>query len=204
MEKLTQKERETRTVLLHPHNIYLTLLLGSITILFLAFSIAYIYSRSDNNFTPIQLPFIFYLSTLVLVGSSYTMLLAKKAYLADDTEKYQQVLLYTIMLSLLFMIMQFFGWRDLLTSDVLMTTSTLSAYVWLISGLHFAHVIAGLPFLLLFYYTARKRMKEPVSVLVYFSDADKRMKLRLLTIYWHFLDILWIYLVLFFTINYLI
>ena len=46
-------------------------------------------------------------------------------------------------------------------------------------------------------------MKEPVSVLVYFSDPEKRLKLRLLTIYWHFLDGLWIYLVLFFWVNYL-
>jgi cytochrome c oxidase subunit 3 len=65
-----------------------------------------------------------------------------------------------------------------------------------------AHVIAGLPFLVMFYRTACKRMVDPVTVLVYFSDPEKRLKLRLLTVYWHFLDGLWIYLVLFLGINY--
>jgi cytochrome c oxidase subunit 3 len=59
----------------------------------------------------------------------------------------------------------------------------------------------GLPFLYLFYRAAKKYMIDPVTVLVYFSDPEKRLKLRLLTIYWHFLDLLWIYLVLFFGIN---
>ena len=49
-----------------------------------------------------------------------------------------------------------------------------------------------------FIYQARYHMKEPVSVLVYFSDPEKRLNLRLLGIYWHFLDVLWIYLVVFF------
>ena len=47
-------------------------------------------------------------------------------------------------------------------------------------------------------------MKEPVTVLVYFSDPEKRLRLRLLTIYWHFLDGLWIFLVLFLLANYFI
>jgi cytochrome c oxidase subunit 3 len=44
-------------------------------------------------------------------------------------------------------------------------------------------------------------MKEPVSVLVYFSDPDKKMKLEMLSTYWHFLDGLWVFLVLFFLVN---
>jgi cytochrome c oxidase subunit 3 len=74
-------------------------------------------------------------------------------------------------------------------------------YLYAISGLHFAHVVAGLPFLLLFIITAYRRMKEPVSVLIYFSDPNKLMRLELLTIYWHFLDILWLVLVGFFIVN---
>jgi len=65
-------------------------------------------------------------------------------------------------------------------------------------------LLFGIPFLAWFYWMAKKKMVEPVSVLVYFSDPEKKLRLRLLTIYWHFLDGLWIYLVLFFWINYLI
>jgi cytochrome c oxidase subunit 3 len=92
----------------------------------------------------------------------------------------------------------------LFNQAIYINSDTSAGYLYVISGLHFAHVIGGIPFLGYFIWQARKKMQEPVSVLVYFSDPEKRLKLRLLTIYWHFLDALWIYLVLFFFINYLV
>lgn len=194
---------DDRSMAFHPYNIIMMLTIGSLTMLFLALTAAFIYSRVQNgvNMSTIHFPPIFLVNTLILLASSATMQWAKKCYLRDDTEKYQQALLYTILLSLLFMISQFFAWNSLFSSDIFINSDLSASYLYLISGLHFAHVIAGLPFLILFLRTARLRMKEPVSVLVYFSDPEKRLKLRLLTIYWHFLDGLWIYLVLFFLIN---
>ena len=153
---------------------------------------------------PIKLPDIFIINTLILIASSATMVWAKRCYKEDNTKGYQSALLATMILSLIFMAAQFVGWRALFSQDIFINSDNSAGYLYLISGLHFAHVIAGLPFLAMFLWRARKDMKEPVSVLVYFSDPEKRLKLRLLTIYWHFLDFLWIYLVLFFWINYLI
>lgn len=102
------------------------------------------------------------------------------------------------------MIAQAWGWYWLFSNNLKLNTSTTVGYLYVISILHLLHVVAGLPFLYIFWNTAKKRMVEPVSVLVYFSDPEKRLKLRLLTIYWHFLDILWIYLALFFLVNWLI
>lgn len=188
----------------HPYNVILGLLLFSISALFLSLSLAFIYSRIQNGLPPIKLPNIFLFNTLILLASSATMVWAKKAYKKDDTVQYQQALLATICLSLLFMIAQFYGWYQLFSQEIFINSDNSAGYLYVISGLHFAHVIAGLPFLGSFLWVAYKRMKEPVSVLVYFSDPEKRLRLRLLTIYWHFLDALWIYLVLFFWINYLI
>lgn len=188
----------------HPHNVMLILGLFGITALFLAFSASFIYTRVQSDLPPIKMPPLFLFNTLILLGSSATMVWAKRSYKADQTQRYQLALWSTIGLSLLFLVMQFFAWGQLLQQNIFLTTDNSAAYLYLISGLHFAHVIAGLPFLAVFLYTARKRMREPVSVLIYFSDPEKRLKLRLLTIYWHFLDGLWIYLVLFFWLNYLI
>ena len=172
--------------------------------LFLALSAAYLYTRIDMGIPPIRLPNIFFLNTLILLASSYMLNQAQKAYKEDNTEKYIQSLFITIILSGLFMIAQAIGWANLFQGNIGITHSTTASYLYVISALHFAHVLAGLPFLILFLHTARKQMKEPVSVLVYFSDPEKRLKLKLLTNYWHYLDFLWIYLVLFFWINYLI
>ena len=108
------------------------------------------------------------------------------------------------MLTFLFLVLQIIGWQQLFSQNIFINSSTSASYLYVISGLHFAHVVAGIPFLGIFLYTAWKRMREPVSVLVYFSDPEKKLKLRLLTLYWHFIDALWIYLVLFFWINYLV
>lgn len=202
--KKTVEENEYSNFAFHPYNVILMLVLAGITALFLALSTALVYTRVQNQLPPIQLPWIFALNTLILVGSSVTIYWAKKCYLADDTKNYQNALWATVFLSLLFMVMQTYGWIELFNNNVSITSSNSAAYLYVISALHFAHVIAGLPFLGAFLHVARKRMQEPVSVLIYFSDPEKRLKLRLLTIYWHFLDALWVYLVLFFFINYLI
>jgi cytochrome c oxidase subunit 3 len=146
-------------------------------------------------------PILFVLNTAILLASSWTMVRAKRRYLSDNTIGYQQNLRYTIWLSLLFAIMQAVAWWWLFQNNITLGTSTTAGFLYVISFVHLAHVLAGLPFLILFYQTAKKRMVDPVTVLVYFSDPEKRLRLRLLTIYWHFLDFLWIYLVLFFALN---
>ena len=184
----------------HPHNVLLVLVLASITVIFLTLTSSFLYSRALSGAPPIKLPLIFLLNTAILLGSSATMHWAKKSYLDDDTPNYQRALGVTIILSLVFLVLQFTGWRELIRDNVFFQTHTSASYLYLISILHFLHVIAGLPFLALFLQAARTRMVDPVSVLVYFSDPEKRLKLRLLTLYWHFLDALWIYLVVFFLV----
>lgn len=192
---------EYRNFAFHPYNVLLILVLFSISALFLAFSVAFIYTRVQSELPPIDLPVIFVFNTLILLASSGAMVWAKRAYKADNTRNYQRALIATIVLSIVFLVAQYIGWRQLFNQAVFINSDNSASYLYVISGLHFAHVIAGLPFLCIFLWQAYRRMKEPVSVLVYFSDPEKRLKLRLLTIYWHFLDALWIYLVLFFWIN---
>ncbi len=180
----------------HPQNILLFLVLMGISALFLSLSAAFVYTRVQNGLPPLRLPNIFILNTLILLASSGTMVWAKRAYKADHTRHYQRALIATLALSIVFMIAQSIGWYTLFTQAVFINSNNSAAYLYVISIVHFAHVI--------FIWRARKHMKEPVTVLVYFSDPEKQLKLRLLTIYWHFLDGLWIYLVLFFWINYLV
>ncbi|MCB9080697.1 MAG: cytochrome c oxidase subunit 3 [Lewinellaceae bacterium] len=192
---------EYQSFAFHPYNVLLMLTLFGLGALFLALSLSFVYTRVQNGLPPIQLPPIFLANTLILMASSWMMIRAKQAYLADNTVAYQRALIWTILLSIVFMAAQAIGWRELFRQEIFINSDNSASYLYVISGLHFAHVIAGLPFLIGFLITAYRRMQEPVSVLVYFSDPEKRLKLRLLTIYWHFLDGLWIYLVLFFFVN---
>ena len=192
---------EQRNYLIHPLYILITLVLGSVTALFLGFSAAYIYSRVQNGMEPVTIPALFFVNALFLVASSITLIQTKRAYESDLTRRYKWLLWATLILTLVFLILQIVAWNQLYQLNVTMTSSTLGAYLYAISGLHFTHVIAGIPFLIFFIHDARKRLQEPASVLVYLSDPDKKRKLTILSIYWHFLDGLWIYLLLFFLIN---
>jgi len=189
---------------LHPSYIVLTLVLFGITSLFLGLSGSYLYNRVQTGSPPIELPSLFYFNTLLLLGSSLSLILAKRNYLKDNTTKYKLSLIVTFLLTLSFLFFQIMAWRQLQENDVFVNYSNMASYIYLISGVHFIHVVAGIPFIGVFIYKAIKNMKTPVSVLVYFSDPSKKRALNLLTWYWHFLDGLWIYLILFFLANYFI
>lgn len=192
---------QNESMIFHPKNIILFLTLAGLTMLFLSLSFAYVYTRTLSKLPPLQLPWLFYVNTLVLLASSYTLWQSKRAYLEDMTGRYQQTLYITISLSLLFLVLQGIAWYSLFNQNILIQSDNSAGYLYVISGLHFFHVVAGLPFLIYFSLQAKKYMIEPVSVLVYFSDPHKRLNLRLISIYWHFLDILWVYLMVFFVVN---
>lgn len=152
---------------------------------------------------PIKLPLLFIFNTLILIATSILLKQSMNHYKQDETEKYKRSLLLTLTLTIVFLFSQIVAWKQLYSQGIFVNHSNMTSYLYIISIVHFAHVVAGIPFLGLFYFHAYKRMVEPVSVLVYFSDPDKKRKLTMLTLYWHFLDGLWIYLVLFFLLNYL-
>lgn len=192
---------DNRNYAIHPLYILITLVLGSVTSLFLGFSGAYIYSRVQNGQEPVDIPILFFINTLFLIGASIALMFTKKAYEYDQTGRYKQLLWLTLLLTLAFLFLQVLAWQQLYQMNVSLNGTTLGSFLYAISGLHFTHVIAGIPFLIFFIIDANKRLVEPASVLVYLSDPDKKRKLSVLTIYWHFLDGLWVYLIIFFLVN---
>lgn len=196
--------KQERNYLIHPSYIIMFLILAAVSALFLGFSAAYLYNRLQSNIPPVKLPPLFYFNTLILIGSSFTLKWAKKSYLEDHTRNYKIALIVTLILTVGFLGSQIMAWIQLYNSDIFINYNNMASYMYLISGIHFAHVVAGIPFLALFVINAVRKIKSPVSVLIYFSDLAKKRRLDLFNIYWHYLDGLWIYLVLFFLVNWMI
>ena len=184
--------------------VYLYLLLTGLSVAFAVLAVAYVYTRAQYSNEGLYLPPIFIFNSLILIISSWSIGRARHAYEADDTAGYQRSLWLTLLTTFLFLVAQIFAWtvakEQLLGENI----GNGKNYLYILSGLHFLHVVGGIPFLLLFINTARVRMQEPVSVLIYFADPTKRLKLELLTTYWRFLDRLWLVLVAFFLLNMLI
>ena len=82
----------------HPYRISMTLFLAGLTMLFLALTGSYIYSRFQNHLPPLNVPWLFVFNTFILIGSSWTLMMAKRAYENDNTSAYKQSLINTILL----------------------------------------------------------------------------------------------------------
>ncbi|MCC7246402.1 MAG: hypothetical protein IT269_12035, partial [Saprospiraceae bacterium] len=82
----------------HPKNVMLFILLAGLSFLFLALTVSYVYIRVTNGIAPVKVPALFIINTLILLGSSYTMIQARQCYLHDNTEGYQQNLKLTLLL----------------------------------------------------------------------------------------------------------
>lgn len=193
-----------RKYLIHPQYIIITLVIAGISALFLGFSGAYLYNRIQQGIPPIQIPPLFLYNSLLIAATSIVLIYAQRMYEKDETIRFRTSVWAALALTLAFLGMQVLAWNQLREANTFLTSSTMASYVYLISGLHFLHLVGGIPFLLVFLYNMHLRMRDPVTVLMYFADPDRKRTLHLLAIYWHFLDGLWIYLVLFFLVNYLI
>ncbi len=204
MAKLPKKNNpydEYQQLAFHPYNVFLILLLAGISALFLTFLGAFIYHRMQSGMQALRIPTLFIFNSLLLLAASWMMWRAKKSFHQDNSRAYLSELKATIVLSILFLLLQLIAWAMLFQQNILPQTDNSAAYLYLVSGLHLLHVLAGLPFLFSFLKHTKKQLSDQVSMLVYFSDPEMKLRLRLLNIYWHFLDALWLLLVLFFLIN---
>jgi cytochrome c oxidase subunit III len=205
---MNQRLNDFSSLRTHPYSIMMYLFLTGLTMIFVGLSFAYIYTRIQTGEPPIRMPYIFLVNTLVLFSSSWTLRRAKQMYETDNTEGYQKSLLATVLIIFLFMVLQYIGWEMLINENPLVfktaTSHNMSNYIYAISVIHVFHILFGLPFFLLFLFRAYTKLHDPVTVLVYFTDPVKQLELRLLSRYWHFLDYLWLYLMVFFWANYFI
>ncbi|MGK0252765.1 MAG: cytochrome c oxidase subunit 3 [Mariniflexile sp.] len=136
------------------------------------------------------LPNAFIISTMVIVLSSFSFLLAKKA-LKDDNRKATMLWLFvTLILGIIFIFNQFSGFQQIIDLGYNFTGPTSNvtmSYIYLIAIVHMLHVVVGLICLLVVIYNHFKQK----------YNATKMLGFELAATFWHFIDILWVYLFLF-------
>ena len=188
----------------HPYNVMLVFVMLAIGMLFLGIMAAFLYTRVENGVLPIRLPWLFLLSTAVLLACSYFLKKAKSAFENDEPGVFGQSLSTTLWLTVVFLLVQIAAWTWLFSQNLNLKSGQGAGYLYLLSMLHFVHVLAGIPFLWFFLRKFKRQLKSEMGGLLFFSDPEKRLQLRLVSMYWHFLDALWLLLVLFFLMNWLL
>ena len=178
---------------IHPHKFALWVGIATIIMMFGAFTSAYIVRKAGGNWYEFKLPGIFFFNTFVILASSLTLHLSYTAFKNGQELRYKALLVATFVLGILFVILQYQGWKALNSIGATFTANPSSSFVYVISGLHAAHVLGGVAALIVAMIHA--------FVLPYKPTPRRRLRFELVVSYWHFVDILWIYLILFFMIE---
>ena len=163
----------------------------SMTMMFAGLTSAYVVSRSRTDWISFDLPSAFYISTTLIILSSITFLLAKYFIKKDDRNLTTTFLAATMVLGISFVYFQFQGFQQLFNAGFVFAgkDSTIkSSFIYTITIVHVLHVLAGL--IVLFVVLINHFNKK--------YNSKETLGLELGAIFWHFVDILWIYLFLFF------
>lgn len=183
MEKVMSREQK-----MHPHKFTLWIAIGSITMMFAGFTSAYIVKSNQAGWEAVQVPKIFYLSTALIVVSSITIYLAQKAMAAREMSRYRLLISVTAILGLGFVATQFLGFSELWASKITFKDSIAGSFFYIITGVHALHVVGGIIALLVLFLRAYNTKTK------FYSTAP----VETAGLYWHFVDLLWIYLFAFF------
>ena len=152
--------------------------LASIAMLFTSLSSAYIVrSGVVNDWLPITVPRVMFGSTALILLSSVSIEIARRKLKQGLADSYSRYLLLTLFLGLGFLTSQLLAWRQLAQQGVYLQSHPHSSFFYLLTGAHAVHVVGGL--LALGFVWLRSRRQAV-------ADA--------VSIYWHFMDALWIYL----------
>ncbi len=164
----------------------------SIIMLFAGLTSAYLVSQSRPDWLRgFQLPPAFFTSTLILLASSLTFYLATKSIKKEKPGTGMAFLCSTLFLGVAFVFFQFRGFSEIIQNGYYFTGSQsniTSSFLYVLVVTHLAHLFSGLLVLLVVIYNHSKKKYQPARTL----------GLEMAAIYWHFLDLLWLYLVVFF------
>jgi cytochrome c oxidase subunit 3 len=173
---------------MHPHKFMLWVAIGSISMMFAGFTSAYIVKSNQAGWQPVQMPKIFFLSTVLILASSGTIYLAYRAMKNRQTVNYRTLVSVTALLGLAFVVTQYFGFKELWAQRITFKESVAGSFFYIITGVHALHVIGGVIALLVIFTRAFSSKTK------YYSTTP----VEIAGAYWHFVDILWLYLFAFF------
>lgn len=191
MSTLVQTQRQK----IHPHKLLMWIAMASICMMFGGWTSAFLVRKAQGNWLLFTMPLSFWISTGVVLLSSITMHLSLQAFRKRNMPRYKQLISLTAVLGVTFMVLQLMGFREMHQAGIVLNGSAegvSGSFIYVISAVHLLHMLGGVIALVLVFITVNFRRR----VKVYSATG-----LEILSTYWHFVDVLWIYLFLFFFLN---
>lgn len=186
---MTMTEHKLRTA--RSYKLLLLFAMISMTMMFAGLTSAFVVSKSRADWLKdFQLPTAFFFSTVVIICCSVTFHLAKKAIAKDNQSATTKYLLATLAFGIGFVVLQFVGFGQIVENGYYFTgaaSSITTTFLYIVTVVHLLHLAGGLISLLIIIYNHFKQK----------YNSTQTLGIELGAMYWHFLDLLWVYLFLF-------
>jgi cytochrome c oxidase subunit 3 len=169
----------------------LLVLLTASTMVFAAFTSAFWVRRGlSNDWSPTPLPQVMWLNTAVLLASSVLLEIGRRALKAGRRTEFNRYWTIGTGLGILFLLGQALAWRALSAAGVFIASNPSSSFFYVLTAAHAAHVLGGLAAL----------VYVDVKALSLQLGPGKRTAVDVSALFWHFLDGLWVYLMILLTV----
>ena len=163
------------------------LFIVTIVMLFASQTSAYLVRRAEGDWKEFEIPVIFYFSTAVLIISSVFMHLAYKAAKKDNFGSLKLFISLCFGFGVAFLVMQYIGWQNLQSQGIFLKGNPAESFYYILTGLHGFHLITGLGVLAYSFWSVHTQRVHSKDMI----------QLEVSATYWHFLDLLWVYLLVF-------
>lgn len=189
MDIVSDQQQQRKKI--HPHKFTMWVAIGSIVMMFAGLTSAFIVKSNLVSWKPIALPKVFYISTAVILISSITIQMALRSFKNREMSQYRLLICTTLILGAAFVVLQWTGFKELWAQQITFKGSSgAGQFLYVIFGLHAIHVIGGVIALIVIF------LKAYFSKIKLYSSVP----VEVMATYWHFVDLLWIYLLVFFLI----
>jgi cytochrome c oxidase subunit III len=170
-----------------PQRAYFTVIqlgIAGITMFFMALTSSFLVRKGlGNDWVAFSFPRILWVNTLILVASSFTIQAARRHLHEDQRAAFKRWWAITTGLGILFLGGQLIAWRQLARQGVFLVTNPSSSFFYVLTAAHGLHLVGGI--LALLYVSQRNWQRSRMSL---GTAAD------VASIYWHFMDGLWVFL----------
>lgn len=172
---------------IHPHKFTMWVAIGSIIMMFAGLTSAYIVKSHQPNWVEVETPTYFWYSTAAILISSLTIQMALRAFKQREMSQYRLLMGITTALGVAFVVLQWLGFQWLWDNGVTFSGAGAGQFLYIIAGLHALHVIGGITALII------------VVAKAFFSKTKSynSVPVEIMATYWHFVDLLWLYLLVF-------
>ena len=173
---------------IHPHKFIMWVAIGSIVMMFAGLTSAFIVKSNQAGWKDVVIPNVFWTSTAVILVSSITVQMALRSFKQREMNQYRLLIAVTFLLGTAFVILQVLGFQQLWNQGVQFKGAGAGQFLYVIFGLHAVHVLGGIIVLLVMF----------IKAFFGKTKSYNTVPVEVAATYWHFVDLLWIYLLVFF------